>query len=1338
MSRRSRLALIISGAVFGLIFVLAVTAVVVLRSAWFREQVRQRIVAEAEKATGGRAEIGSFDFDWSTMTARLKGFVMHGTEPAGSPPLLRVRSITVVLKIVSMLRRTVDVQSIDVDQPQAHVIVSPDGNTNVPEPRTPRATNKTPVETILDLAVGRFTVESGAIEVNSQRMPWSAAGENLRAQVVYERLTPSYRGEISMQPLHLQISNNLPVDLGAAVSLTIEKNKATISRARLETARSNAEISGAVENFSSPQCTFQYNVRLSLDELLRTLRFRSRPQGTVLIGGNASFRDFAHYLLTGNMHVGPLSFGQGGVQVRDVRGESAFRMDPEKIDFSGIRLSAPEGNFNGRARIQKLDRFRMEGELSHFDLRRLAKLYTSQRLPWDGILSGSLEMNGLVSDLYRGRFDARGQLIISPAPGSAPVEGKIDASYHGDHETLDLGNSFLQLPATRLDFTGTLGQQLQVHLRSTNLDDLLPALELASDSPPQSMPLKLQNGVAVFDGTITGRWNALQVAGHVAATQVLYSQEKIDTLAADISVQESELRIQNATLARGSLRSQLSATVVLRDWKPDDAGALTATASVRGADIQDLLALAGKQAVPATGTLSASAQVTGTIGTPLIKADVNAGNGSVYHEPFDHFTAHVDYRDRLVTVANAQLKAGARELKGNATYTHAPGDFENGRLTFQVTSNQLPLNEFQLVRQNRTPLAGSVQLAAKGSATVTKSPAGAVTLQLADLSAEVNGHDIQVDQKPVGTVHLTAGTQGSMLAAHLEAEIAKSTIRADGQWQFTAGYPGSAQLTFTKIDLATIESWVARPASAIGVAGSLDGKVTISGPALQPEAWTAALEIPHLEISPIQRGVTTGAPEIILRNEGTVRLTLKNGVVRVESARLTGLATNVTLVGNVSLKEAKNPLDLRLNGTIDLTILESLERDLSASGTLVTDANIRGPLTQPLIAGRMQLQNANLNLATFPNGLSNANGVILFGGNRATIQSMTGESGGGKVSVTGFVSYVGGEPAFRFEVAANQMRVRYPEGVSTVADSKLTWTGTLQRSLASGTITILRTGFNARTDLGSVLAKSAEPVRSPAATRTGLLGGLNFDIQIETSPDVLVQSALAQQIQAEASLRLRGSPSNPVLLGRISISQGELTFFGNKYTINQGSVSFFNPVKIEPILNIDLQTRARGVDVTLTISGPMSKLNVSYRSDPPLQFSEIVALLATGRAPSSDPSLAARQSATTQNWQQMGASALVGQAIANPVAGRLQRFFGVSAIKIDPLLTGVDNNPQARLTIEQQVTPNITFTYITNLTRTNPQVVRVEWSLNKRWSVVALREENGLFGMDFYYKKGFK
>ena len=77
-------------------------------------------------------------------------------------------------------------------------------------------------------------------------------------------------------------------------------------------------------------------------------------------------------------------------------------------------------------------------------------------------------------------------------------------------------------------------------------------------------------------------------------------------------------------------------------------------------------------------------------------------------------------------------------------------------------------------------------------------------------------------------------------------------------------------------------------------------------------------------------------------------------------------------------------------------------------------------------------------------------------------------------------------------------------------------------------------------------------------------------------------------------------------------------------------------------------------------------------------------------------------------------------------------------LKIDPQLTGVENNPQARLTLEQQVSRNLTFTYITNLASSNQQIVRVEWALNRNWSVIAVRDENGLFGVDFLYKKSFK
>jgi len=1336
MSRRSKWALLIGASLLGLITLAVVSGIFLAQSSWLREQVRQHILAEAEKATGGNVEIGSFQFDWQSLTARLNGFVIHGSEPAGSPPLLRIQSITIQLKVISFLKKIVDVESVDAAAPEAHLIINPDGTTNVPQPKDARARDKNAVATILDLAIGRFTVRDGMFQVNSQRTPWNAAGEKLHAQLVYNRRAPSYAGNLSIQPLYFTASRDLPVEMAVNISLIVERNKLTVSSARLETARSYAELSGSIDSFSSPEYRLQYTARVSLEELVHTLRFRARPEGILQVTGTASFRDFGHYLIAGKLAGDSLSFGQGKVQVSGVRAESEFRVNPQQIDLTDIRLAALGGHFNGHARIVQLDRIRVEGEASDLDLQHLAQSFAVGPLPWDGVLSGPVDLTGLISELNQGRFTAHAQLVISPAPQRAPVHGMIDAHYDGYRDSVDLGQSFLQLPSTRLDFAGILGRQLHLRLQSSDLNELLPAFAVVSNTTHPTLPVQLQKGSAAFDGTVTGPFSNPQIAGRVSLQNFTFLRDKIDSFAADLAVHDSSLRVQNGSLGRGSLRAQFAGTVSLHDWQPDHTSAIAANASLRGGDVHDLLLLAAAPDVPASGSLSGSAQVSGSLDAPHLAAGLTVSKGSLYGEPFDRFAANIRYEDNLATVSNAQVNAGEKQLTFGATYTHAPNDFLHGQLTFEAASNRMPLDQFQHSRLRDLPFAGNVQVTAKGTGEIAKTQTGASTFRLTSLHADVEGREIQWAQRPVGAVHVTASTSGSMLTAQLQSEVANSVIHAGGEWRLADDYPGAVQVTFTKLDVASLEAWLGLPASSLRASGSLEGKASISGPALKRAAWSGTLEIPRLEIGPLPGDVAVGSPEkFALHNQDPIRLSLQKSVVHVEAARLVGQATDVTLTGSVSLED-KDPLDLHLDGNIDLATLQDFSRDVAASGKLAAHAVIHGPLAQPLVAGKVELQNVNLSFKTFTNGLSNANGVILFTGDRATIDHVTAESGGGKVTITGFATERGNITDLHIDVAADQVRLRYPEGVSTLANAKLSWIGTSQRSLVSGTVTILRTGFTPRTDFASILASSAQPVRLPAV-KTGLLGGMNFDIQIETAADVLVQSELAQQVQADANLRLRGTANNPALLGRINITQGQMTFFGNKYTIGHGTISFFNPVKIEPTLNVDLQTKARGVDVTITISGPMNKLNVTYRSDPPLQFADIVALLATGRAPQSDPTLAASQTGNAQSWQQLGASGLVGQALASPSSDRLQRFFGVSNIKIDPTLTGI-TNPQARLTIEQQVTPDVTFTYITYLTQSNPQVVQVEWSLNKQVSIVALRDENGLFGLDFYIKKRFK
>jgi translocation and assembly module TamB len=101
-----------------------------------------------------------------------------------------------------------------------------------------------------------------------------------------------------------------------------------------------------------------------------------------------------------------------------------------------------------------------------------------------------------------------------------------------------------------------------------------------------------------------------------------------------------------------------------------------------------------------------------------------------------------------------------------------------------------------------------------------------------------------------------------------------------------------------------------------------------------------------------------------------------------------------------------------------------------------------------------------------------------------------------------------------------------------------------------------------------------------------------------------------------------------------------------------------------------------------------------------------------------------------QQLNETDENALLGQALNATVSSRVQRLFGVSRIKIDPQVGGAENNTNARLTIEQQVSNKITITYITNLSQSAQQIIQVEWNITRDLSVQGVRDETGVLGFD--------
>jgi translocation and assembly module TamB len=232
---------------------------------------------------------------------------------------------------------------------------------------------------------------------------------------------------------------------------------------------------------------------------------------------------------------------------------------------------------------------------------------------------------------------------------------------------------------------------------------------------------------------------------------------------------------------------------------------------------------------------------------------------------------------------------------------------------------------------------------------------------------------------------------------------------------------------------------------------------------------------------------------------------------------------------------------------------------------------------------------------------------------------------------------------------------------------------------------------------------------------------------------------MAENLQLDGDLRIRGTAARPGAVGRLVIAHGTLVFFGSKYNVSTGEVGFYDLLSIQPILNFSLETQAKGVNVVLNVTGPVENMKLSYTSEPPLQFQEIVTLLASGKTPTSDPTILANQpTEPPQNLQQMGESAIVSKALADPVSNRLQRVFGISQLKIDPAFTSGAGLPQARVTLQQQVATNLTFTYVTALDDPNSQIIRIEWAFAPRWSAIANRDENGIFSVNLLYKRQFR
>ncbi|HRB13700.1 MAG TPA: translocation/assembly module TamB domain-containing protein, partial [Vicinamibacteria bacterium] len=443
---------------------------------------------------------------------------------------------------------------------------------------------------------------------------------------------------------------------------------------------------------------------------------------------------------------------------------------------------------------------------------------------------------------------------------------------------------------------------------------------------------------------------------------------------------------------------------------------------------------------------------------------------------------------------------------------------------------------------------------------------------------------------------------------------------------------------------------------------------------------------------------------------------VEKGEVRIAGLTLAGEGTSVSVSGKLALR-AEDTNALTVMGRTDLRVFSGFLREWRLRGSATLRSVMTGTRSAVRLSGGLDIEDGAVRVRTFPQGLDGLNGRIVFSETQAKVAGLEGRFGGGRVSVSGQMAFGGPFPAsFDFSMTGDSLGLRYPEGLRSTFGAALRLQGTLDSYWLTGNLLVSKALWTRKYTITSeLLSASSATVGFSQGTTSLKPSPMHLDIAIKAPGTLRLDNNLADLV-AKADLTLTGSPAEPQLLGRVELERGKVFFRGNTYEVRKGVANFSNPREINPVFDIEADTRVKSYRLTLQANGTVDKVSTRITSDPPLTSTQIASLLTTG-----DES----NTASTTGAASMGAVSSVLDDAAGRVAQELG--IGLSRLSINAPMFG---HTGTRLTVGKRVTRDLEVVYTGFVAGGTDKLVTVEWTLSNRFSLVGSWQEPGGFGGD--------
>lgn len=705
--------------------------------------------------------------------------------------------------------------------------------------------------------------------------------------------------------------------------------------------------------------------------------------------------------------------------------------------------------------------------------------------------------------------------------------------------------------------------------------------------------------------------------------------------------------------------------------------------------LTDLQKLAGKN-YPISGDLSANINLDGSQLQPDGSGSAQISNARAYGESIQVLAAKFHTESgSVVSTLNVSAPAGA--INADLTYTPKTKAYK-----VRLDAPAVVLQKVQRLQEKNLGINGTISASVNGQGTVDN-PQLVATVQLPQLQMRKGSisnfkADLRVAQHKAD---LDVGTN-----------VSAASIRAHGTVNLTGNYDADAVIDTNTIPLDPL---LATYASSVpqGFQGQTELHATLKGPLKDKSKLVAHLSIPVLQAK--YQAIEIGIPQ-------PIRVDYANSVVTLQPAAIRGTGTSLKAQGQIPIG-GSSPPNLTAQGSVDMRILQIFAPNVQSAGVVALDVRASGTKA---VQGQIGFKDVALSTADAPLGVEKLNGTMDITKDRVQIANMTAQVGGGEIDLGGAIAY---KPSVQFNVAVKgkSVRIRYPEGLRTVLDTNLAFTGTTQASVLSGRVLIDSLSFTPDFDLAR-LGDQFSTGNTPS--QPGFADTIRLAINVQTQSNL---NAVSSQVSVagQANLQIGGTADQPVITGRTTITSGELFFRNVRYKLQRGVITFDDPNQTHPVLNVSVNTTIEQYNLTLTMRGPLDKLTTEYTSDPPLATADVINLVARGKTTE-------EQAASSQSTDSMIASQVAGQ-----LSSGIQKLAGISSLQIDPTLGGNNSNPSARIAIQQRVTKNLLFSFSTDVSQPGSEIVQGEYQINRRWSVSLERDQVGGISVDGKYHTRF-